>query len=57
MIFVLLGTFIVLNLFVGVIVNKVEEVEHTQHNKDIKKEIQDLRKEIQELKQTLKRKE
>ncbi|PKR77246.1 voltage-gated sodium channel [Halalkalibacillus sediminis] len=56
--FILIGTFVVLNLFVGVIVNnfeKVDELENGGANEDLlKNEVSELRREIQELKDIIK---
>lgn len=57
--FILIGTFVVMNLFVGVIVNNferadAEEQEEDQTNEQLKDEMNLLREEIKELKQLLK---
>ncbi|QKS73220.1 ion transporter [Paenalkalicoccus suaedae] len=52
--FVLVGTFVVFNLFIGVIVNNVEKAENADEEvKDTHKEVTELRKEIQELKELI----
>ncbi|MET3682744.1 voltage-gated sodium channel [Alkalibacillus flavidus] len=56
--FILVGTFIVLNLFVGVIVNNFEKVEQLENGEtpaedELKDEVSQLRGEIQELKQII----
>ncbi|MBB5173008.1 ion transporter [Texcoconibacillus texcoconensis] len=49
--FILVGTFIVFNLFIGVIVNNVEKTQEDEDEEDeTKKEVQALRHEIQSLK-------
>ncbi len=56
--FVLLGTFIVFNLFIGVIVNNVDKVNQLESGntaEETKDEIHSLRKEIAEIKQLLKK--
>ncbi|RPF53980.1 ion transporter [Aquisalibacillus elongatus] len=55
--FILAGSFVVLNLFVGVIVNnfeKVEAMESDEEEDDLKEEISQLRREIKELKDYMK---
>nr|6VXO_A Chain A, NaChBac-Nav1.7VSDII chimera [Halalkalibacterium halodurans C-125]6VXO_C Chain C, NaChBac-Nav1.7VSDII chimera [Halalkalibacterium halodurans C-125]6VXO_D Chain D, NaChBac-Nav1.7VSDII chimera [Halalkalibacterium halodurans C-125]6VXO_E Chain E, NaChBac-Nav1.7VSDII chimera [Halalkalibacterium halodurans C-125]6W6O_A Chain A, NaChBac-Nav1.7VSDII chimera [Halalkalibacterium halodurans C-125]6W6O_D Chain D, NaChBac-Nav1.7VSDII chimera [Halalkalibacterium halodurans C-125]6W6O_F Chain F, len=57
--FVLIGTFIIFNLFIGVIVNNVEKAELTDNEEDgeadgLKQEISALRKDVAELKSLLK---
>ncbi|WP_411954173.1 ion transporter [Alkalibacillus sp. S2W] len=56
--FILSGTFIVLNLFVGVIVNNFEKVEQlengeTPEDEQLKEEVTQMRQEIRELKQII----
>jgi voltage-gated sodium channel len=52
--FVLVGTFVIFNLFIGVIVNNVEKVETSgEEVKDTHKEVTELREEVRELKQLL----
>ncbi|GEL77962.1 ion transporter [Tenuibacillus multivorans] len=55
--FILAGSFVVLNLFVGVIVNNFEKVESMESDDedDLKEEISSLRQEIQELKDLVKK--
>ncbi|WP_280768342.1 ion transporter [Salipaludibacillus daqingensis] len=53
--FVLVGTFVVFNLFIGVIVNNVEKAESAEEEvKDTHNEVMELRKEVQELKHLIK---
>ncbi|WP_188207747.1 ion transporter [Alkalibacillus aidingensis] len=56
--FVLAGTFVVLNLFVGVIVNNFEKIEKMENEdeepEDLQEEVHMLRKEIKELKDLIK---
>ncbi|WP_249413987.1 ion transporter [Alteribacter keqinensis] len=54
--FVLVGTFVVFNLFIGVIVNNVEKAEaaETEEIDETKEEVKELRKEVRELKDLLK---
>ncbi|WP_232735768.1 ion transporter [Alteribacter populi] len=53
--FVLVGTFVVFNLFIGVIVNNVEKAENGEEEIDeTKEEVKELRKEVHELKGLLK---
>lgn len=52
--FVLVGTFVIFNLFIGVIVNNVEKADASEEEiKDTHKEVTELRKEVQELKALL----
>ncbi|MCD8508975.1 MAG: ion transporter [Bacillus sp. (in: Bacteria)] len=52
--FVLVGTFVIFNLFIGVIVNNVEKADATEEEiKDTHNEVVELRKEVQELKALL----
>ncbi|MDR6225165.1 ion transporter [Desmospora profundinema] len=60
--FVLVGTFVILNLFIGVIVNKVdqvaaeeEELEKLRKEADLQREVRHLRDEIRELKTMMER--
>ncbi|SEQ40964.1 ion transporter [Piscibacillus halophilus] len=57
--FILAGSFVVLNLFVGVIVNNFEKVEKIENGDDdeekLKEEISHLRQEIRELKEMIKK--
>ncbi|MGP4070976.1 ion transporter [Piscibacillus sp. B03] len=59
--FILVGSFVVLNLFVGVIVNNFEKVEALENGDDdgeeLKQEISRLRDEISELKELVKNRE
>ncbi|MBU9714730.1 ion transporter [Bacillus tamaricis] len=48
--FVLVGTFVIFNLFIGVIVNNVEKTEAVEEKESTKKEIMELRRDISELK-------
>ncbi|WP_026689369.1 ion transporter [Alteribacter aurantiacus] len=54
--FVLVGTFVVFNLFIGVIVNNVEKAEAADEEEidETKEEVKELRKEVRELKDLLK---
>ncbi|ARK29456.1 ion transporter [Halalkalibacter krulwichiae] len=49
-IFILVGTFIVFNLFIGVIVNNVEKANEEEHAKEENNELKELKSEIKELK-------
>lgn len=56
--FILIGTFVIFNLFVGVIINNLEQANHEESSKendtrDLEGEVQELRKEISELKEWL----
>jgi voltage-gated sodium channel len=53
--FVLVGTFVVFNLFIGVIVSNVEKAEHdgSDPEEETKQELKHLRTEIQELKELI----
>ncbi|RSL31130.1 ion transporter [Salibacterium salarium] len=61
--FVLVGTFVIFNLFIGVIVNNVEKVDEmgmeqdsthvSEKSSENKNEVKELRKEVQELKELL----
>ena len=54
--FVLVGTFVVFNLFIGVIVSNVEKSEKAEEEvKDTHKEVTELRSEVRELKNLLER--
>lgn len=48
--FVLVGTFVIFNLFIGVIVSNVDKSEKSEEDASVKDEINSLRSEIQELK-------
>ncbi|OIJ15977.1 voltage-gated sodium channel [Anaerobacillus arseniciselenatis] len=50
--FVLVGTFVIFNLFIGVIVSNVEKVDAAD-NVDEKKDIEELKDEVKELKQLI----
>ncbi|PRX40325.1 voltage-gated sodium channel [Planifilum fimeticola] len=50
--FIMMGTFVILNLFVGIIVNKVENIEDTKVD-DLYREVHLLRLEIAELKKLI----
>jgi len=50
--FIMMGTFVILNLFVGIIVNKVENIEDTKVD-DLYREVHRLRLEIAELKKLI----
>ncbi|MDQ0256182.1 voltage-gated sodium channel [Evansella vedderi] len=52
--FVLVGTFVIFNLFIGVIVNNVDKADATEEEiKDTHKEVVELREEVRELKALL----
>ncbi|MCE7794384.1 ion transporter [Salipaludibacillus sp. CUR1] len=54
--FVLVGTFVVFNLFIGVIVNNVEKADHDEKEaENTHEEVKELRKEVKELKELLER--
>lgn len=53
--FVLVGTFVVFNLFIGVIVNNVDKAESADKEvENTHEEVKELRKEVQELKELIK---
>ncbi|MFC4738040.1 ion transporter [Bacillus daqingensis] len=57
--FVLVGTFVVFNLFIGVIVNNVEKAEHTGAEKEedpVQKELSEVKQELAAIKKLLQQK-
>ncbi len=54
--FVLVGTFVIFNLFIGVIVNNVEKVEIAEQEvEETSEELKELRKDVKELKSLIKK--
>lgn len=53
-IFILVGTFIIFNLFIGVIVNNVEKASEEEKAEEENKELKELRQEVSEMKAMLK---
>ena len=51
--FILVGAFVVLNLFVGVIVNNFEKIDEMEKDEEDQDEFGDLKTEVSELKQEI----
>lgn len=54
-VFILVGTFIIFNLFIGVIVGNVEKANAADEEDTVKKELSDVKKELAEVKSLLKK--
>ncbi len=53
-VFILVGTFIIFNLFIGVIVGNVEKANKAEEEDSVKKELSEVKKELSEVKLLLK---